>query len=90
MTFLQEDLLALSKWSHQWLFSFNVDKCKVLHYGKYNTNHENQLNNTAIPMDDIMKDLGVSFQSNLKFDKHVFLFYLYKICTTLYSQTNML
>ena len=29
------------------------------------------MNNTAIPMADIMKDLGVGFQSNLKFDKHV-------------------
>ena len=29
------------------------------------------MNNIAIPMDDIMKNLGVSFQSNLKFDKHV-------------------
>ena len=29
------------------------------------------MNNIAIPMADIMKDLGVSFQSNLKFDKHV-------------------
>ena len=29
------------------------------------------MNNIAVPMDDIMKDLGVSFQSNLKFNKHV-------------------
>ena len=35
------------------------------------TNHEYQMNNIAIPMDHIMKDLGVSFQSNFKFDKHV-------------------
>ena len=56
---LLEDLLALSKWSDQWLLPFNVDKCKVLHYGKHNTNNDYQKNNIAIPMDDIMKDLGV-------------------------------
>ena len=40
--------LALSKWSDQWWLIFNVDKCKVLHYGKHNTNHKYQMNNIAI------------------------------------------
>ena len=44
---LQDDVLALSKWSDQWLLPF---KCKVLHYGKHNTNHEYQMSNIAIPM----------------------------------------
>ena len=56
-------MLATSKWSDQWLLPFNVYKCKVLHYVKHNANHEYQINNIAIPMDDIMKYLGVSFQS---------------------------
>ena len=30
---LQSDLRKLSQWSEDWLMLFNVDKCKVMHFG---------------------------------------------------------
>ena len=37
---LQKDLSTLSQWTNDWLLSFNVDKCKVMHIGKTNRNLE--------------------------------------------------
>ena len=33
---LQNDLDTLSQWTNEWLLSFNVDICKVMHIGKNN------------------------------------------------------
>jgi len=33
---LQYDLKNLCKWSEDWLMLFNVDKCKVMHFGNNN------------------------------------------------------
>ena len=33
------DLNKLVTWSKLWLLSFNIDKCRVIHYGRNNTNH---------------------------------------------------
>ena len=30
---LQDDLNALLQWSKDWQMKFNVDKCKVMHFG---------------------------------------------------------
>ena len=35
---IQSDLDKLAYWSEKWLLPFNVDKCKVLHYGKKTQN----------------------------------------------------
>ena len=37
---LQADLNTLSQWSTTWQLPFNVDKCKVLHFGQKNLNHQ--------------------------------------------------
>ena len=39
-TKLQSTLNSLTDWSAEWLLKFNSEKCKVLHLGKNNTNHE--------------------------------------------------
>jgi len=31
---LQQDLLKLIKWSEEWQMMFNVNKCKIMHFGK--------------------------------------------------------
>ena len=31
--FLQQDLTLLMEWSKKWLFSFNMDECKVMYIG---------------------------------------------------------
>jgi len=33
---MQEDLKKLLSWSHEWQMLFNVDKCKVMHFGRRN------------------------------------------------------
>jgi len=30
---LRSDLRRLYEWSNDWLMLFNIDKCKVLHFG---------------------------------------------------------
>ena len=34
---LQKDIDLLGEWAVQWQMKFNVEKCKVVHYGKGNT-----------------------------------------------------
>ncbi len=68
---LQDDLDKLLVWSRKWLLPFNVDKCKVIHYGRHNIDTQYFMNNMLLAADDSIKDLGVLFQSNLKFDQHI-------------------
>lgn len=30
---LRKDLEALNDWSEKWQMNFNIDKCKVMHFG---------------------------------------------------------
>jgi hypothetical protein len=68
---IQSDLDTLSRWSNKWLLPFNVDKCKVLHYGKNNLNHEYLMSGNIVSAGPSMKDLGVIFQDNIHFDQHI-------------------
>ena len=72
---LQDDIDKLVKWSNTWQLFFNVDKCKVLHYGKKNPKF-----NFTITVDNICaslekceeeRDLGIIFDNKLNFDKHI-------------------
>ena len=68
---LQEDLSNLTCWSNKWLLPFNVDKCKVIHYGKANPIVEYIMDDNVLSSDTSIKDLGILFQNNLKFDEHI-------------------
>jgi hypothetical protein len=68
---LQEDINQLVNWSHKWQLKFNADKCKVIHYGSNNPNTPYTLNGMRIEDSKLEKDLGVSFDNNLKFSPHV-------------------
>jgi hypothetical protein len=67
---LQDDLDSLHSWSQRWQLPFNVNKCKVLHYGKNNEGHNYLLNATPINEVTEEKDLGVTFDPQLNFAKH--------------------
>ena len=69
-TVLQDDLHKLYEWSNKWLLPFNIDKCSILHYGKHNNMYNYCLNNYRINVDCFIKDLGVTFQDDLKFGQH--------------------
>ena len=68
---LQQDLFNLAQWSNKWLLPFNVDKCKVVHYGRTNPITEYLMANNILSTANSIKDLGITFQGNLKFDEHI-------------------
>ena len=70
-TELQNDLDSLVKWAKDWELTFNVDKCKVMHYGQNNNNHEYTMDGKVLKSADEECDLGVTFQKDLKFSKHI-------------------
>ena len=72
---IQSDLDALSRWSDTWCMKFNLSKCVVL---KVELPHQVpkpaptlQLNNQPLTVTQYMKYLGITFQQDLKFDRHI-------------------
>ena len=55
-----------------WLLSLNVGKCKSATYGRriYFSN-KYKISDNAIEQVEQIKDLGVVFDSKLKFDEHI-------------------
>ena len=45
---------------------FNVEKCKVMHFGANNEKENYSINNTVLNVVEEEKDLGVIVQNNLK------------------------
>ncbi|XP_065650973.1 uncharacterized protein LOC136079180 [Hydra vulgaris] len=60
---LQNDLNIVTEWSKEWLMELNVQKCKVMHLGYGNSNHEYVMNdgNASLTLEatDIERDLGI-------------------------------
>jgi hypothetical protein len=63
---LRDDLASLYKWSEDWQMSFNVDKCKVMHFGVNNAKEKYSINNIVLNVVKEEKDLGVIVQDDLK------------------------
>lgn len=73
---IQEDLLHLCDWSEKWLLQFSFPKCKVIQYGQVKYEYTYQMKNQQdefinIPLEEEEKDLGITFEKTLKFNKHV-------------------
>jgi endonuclease/exonuclease/phosphatase family metal-dependent hydrolase len=72
---LQNDLYKLQDWSDEWNLYFNVNKCKVMHYGKRNPRCEYVMNikdqTQKLTHCNEEKDLGVTFDNKLSFDTHI-------------------
>ena len=73
---IQNDIDKLINWSERWNLYFNDSKCKVMHLGKKNPNcaykishNENDKHTLETCREE--RDLGVVFDSELKFDKHI-------------------
>jgi hypothetical protein len=73
---LQKDLSDIQLWMDKWLLKLNINKCKVVSYG----HHMISINDYYLQSDeasselehlDFIKDLGVIFDSKLKFDHHI-------------------
>ena len=70
---LQEDLEKLTQWSDTWLLRFHPQKCKHLHigHGDPNPNYEYRLMGNTLEKVHEEKDLGVTIDEKLKFEKHI-------------------
>ena len=68
---LQQDVVKLIDWSNKWKLKFNVEKCKIIHYGFNNKKCVYYMNELVIKEDICEKDLGVTFDSSLKFSTHI-------------------
>ena len=58
----------MQKWTELWNLYFNVAKCKVMHFGKKNPQHEYFM---KIEKEKQGKDLGITFDKDLTFDSHI-------------------
>ncbi|XP_065658761.1 uncharacterized protein LOC136083288 [Hydra vulgaris] len=72
---LQNDLNIVTEWSKEWLMELNVPKCKVMHLGYGNSNHEYVMNdgNTSLTLEttDIERDLGIFISIDPKWNQHI-------------------
>ena len=72
---IQDDINKLQEWSNRWNLYFNVDKCKVMHIGKNNPgvtyNMMKDGKESSIQTCEHETDLGVTFDTQLNFNKHI-------------------
>ena len=67
---LQEDLQKLSEWADSWQMEFNVEKCKVMHFGSRNNKFNYSIRGKQLEVVSVERDLGVIIASNLKVADH--------------------
>ena len=68
---IQNDLDRAFKWTEDWLLRFNINKCVVMHYGSSNTKSPLFINGVKLLESESERDLGVIFNSNLKWRDQV-------------------
>ena len=67
-TQLQIDLDNLAKWCETWQLNFNAMKCKVIHFDRATHScRDYYLNEALLDSVDCYKDLGILFDTGLKF-----------------------
>ena len=71
ISLIQEDIDKLLRWSEKWQLPLNINKCKCIHYGKKNENHHYKIGSSILAEDEEEKDVGVLFDQNLDFRKHI-------------------
>ena len=69
---LQTDLDNLDKWCDTWQLNFNATKCKgIIHFGWATHSYgDYYLNGVLLDSVDCYKDLGILFDTGLKFHQH--------------------
>jgi hypothetical protein len=68
---LQDTLAKLLVWSHEWQLSVNTSKCHVLYLHSSNPKTEYFFDSKLIEPCHVVNDLGVDFDSSLRFHKHI-------------------
>ena len=68
---LQTDIDNLAKWCDTWQLNFNATKCNVIHFGRATHSYgDYYLNGVLLDSVDSYKDLGILFDTGLKFHQH--------------------
>ena len=71
---LQEDINAIQTWASTWQMNFNVSKCCLIHFTQaitYKMENTYYLYDTSLLSLDRFKYLGITLQSNLRYDRHI-------------------
>ena len=70
---LQEDLDRISGWSRTWQMEFNLNKCKVMEFGKskWRVHGNYKMENFNLERSTAEVDLGVTITEGLTPDKHI-------------------
>ena len=68
---LQADLDKLLDWSNKWQMQFNLEKCKVMHFGYNNPCLEYTMGEAKLTVSKSEKDLGAVIDSTLKPAAHI-------------------
>ena len=71
---LQKGIDNFAKWTKKWQVKLNITKCKVLsvHHRRYSdVIPQHDIDNIRLEEVDEIKDLGVTYDSLLLFDKHI-------------------
>ena len=63
---LQQDLNKLVTWSQTWQMPFNVQKCKVMHFGRKNLRYPYIMKESQLETVNSEKDLGILLSSDGK------------------------
>ena len=63
---LQDDINHLIEWSIDWQMLFNVDKCKVMNFGKKNQEYAYYMNDHKLDSVTAEKDLGIWISHDVK------------------------
>jgi len=71
--YLQQDLDNLNSWSITNKLYFNISKCHVVHFSRSSNvlTFTYSLNGVPLTTVDEIRDLGVTFQSDLSFERHI-------------------
>ena len=69
---LQEDLAKIIEWCQKWKLHLNVKKCKYMVIGRNILyKHNYYMNQFKIENVEFEKDIGVIFDNELEFDRHI-------------------
>ena len=63
---LQENLDKICQWAETWKMSFNIKKCKVMHFGKNNIRYGYKMNGRDLEEVKEEKDLGVWMEEDMR------------------------
>jgi len=69
ITNLQSDLFNLVSWSKEWHMLFNVEKCKLMHFGYNNMKTDYFMDGVNFEHVTEEKDLGIIISEDLKWEK---------------------